>query len=89
MHTATSTRVQRICLSAVVAGVMSGAAMIGSPATATTDVGSGASGSSADSALDIAVYISRRKTQFAQDRVDLALALLVAGRQGARLLPRR
>jgi hypothetical protein len=66
------TRIQRICLTAAAAGLMSGSVLVCSSATATTDLASGGSTSSPTSALDIAVYIAQRKMDWAQDRVDRA-----------------
>jgi hypothetical protein len=74
--TRTTTRLQRVCLVAVAAAVVTGPAWLGSPATATTDVGSGACGYSDDSTsgtFDIGEYVAHRKALAAQDRVNRGL----------------
>jgi hypothetical protein len=72
MHTATHARIQRICLTAAAAGMMSGAVLICPPATATTVLPSGGCASSTSSELDVADFIAQRKMAWAQDRVDRA-----------------
>jgi hypothetical protein len=74
-----TTRLQHVCLVAVAAAVVTGPAWLGSPATATTDVGSGACGYSDDSTsdtlvtFDIGEYVAHRKALWAADLVNRGL----------------
>jgi hypothetical protein len=70
MNIATATRLQRTCLSAVAAMIVTGVVLVASPATATTDVTSGGFTAQGSGPLDIADYIAHRKALWAQDRVD-------------------
>ena len=70
MNSTTATRLQRTCLSAVAATIVTGVVVAGSPATATTDVTSGGSTARGAAPFDIGNYIAHRKALWAQDRVD-------------------
>ena len=70
MNNAIATRLQRTCLSAVAATIVTGVVLVGSPATATTDVTSGGFTARSAAPFDIASYIAHRKAHWAQDRVD-------------------
>lgn len=67
-----ATRIQRICLAAVAAGVLGGAAWSGPPATATSDPSTGTDRSARPatpgSALDVTAYLAQRKMGEARDR---------------------
>jgi hypothetical protein len=70
MNSTTATRLQRTCLSAVAATIVTGVVLVGAPATATTDFGSGGPTARSTDTFDIAQYVAHRKTLWAQDRVD-------------------